>query len=36
MAIFIDSVHEIETASSLNKQIKSITLKRKIYGVESE
>ena len=36
MAIFIDSVHEIETATTLNKNIKAITLKRKIYGVESE
>ena len=36
MAIFIDSVHEIETATTLKKNIKAITLKRKIYGVESE
>ena len=36
MAIFIDSVHEIETATTLKKNIKAITLKRKIYGVASE
>ena len=36
MAIFIDSVHEIEMATTLKKSIKAITLKRKIYGVESE
>ena len=36
MTVFIDSVHETETATNLKKKIKAITLKRKVYGVESE
>ncbi|MCT4623738.1 MAG: stage II sporulation protein M [Schleiferiaceae bacterium] len=36
LAVFIDSVYEINTASALKKRIQSITLKRKIYGVETE
>jgi len=36
LAVFADSMHEINTADSLIKRIKSITPKKKIYGVTSE
>jgi len=36
LAVFADSMHEINTAQSLMKRIKSIVPKKKIYGVTSE
>ncbi len=36
LAVFADSMHEINTAHSLIKRIKSIVPKKKIYGVTSE